>query len=89
MSTTVVSASMTFSSRSTPLMASMMACTALAPVSYTHLDVYKRQAQVGYVVMLVLVLSGILGEALGFVTNGAFAILGSGAEAVLRALGAL
>lgn len=48
-----------------------------------------RAAQVGYVVMLVLVLSGILGEALGFVTNGAFAILGSGAEAVLRALGAL
>ena len=39
--------------------------------------------------LLVLVLSGILGEALGFVTNGAFAILGSGAEAVLRALGAL
>ena len=48
-----------------------------------------RAAQIGYVVMLVLVLSGLLSEALGFVTNGAFAILGSGAETVLRALGAL
>ena len=36
-------------------------------------------------VMLVLVLSGLLSEALGFVTNGAFAILGSGAEIVLGA----
>ena len=48
-----------------------------------------RAAQIGYVVMLVLVLSGLLSEALGFITNGAFAILGSGAETVLRALGAL
>ena len=48
-----------------------------------------RAAQVGYVVMLVLLFSGVLSEALSFVTDGAFSILGSGAEAVLRALGAL
>ena len=49
----------------------------------------QQAGRVGYVVMLVLVFSGLLSRALGFVTDGAFSILGSGAEAVLRALGAL
>ena len=49
----------------------------------------SRAGQIGYVVMLVLLFSGLLSEALGFVTNGAFAILGNGAGAILSALGVL
>ena len=49
----------------------------------------SRAGQIGYVVMLVLLFSGVLSEALSFVTAGAFSILGSGAGAILGALGVL
>ena len=49
----------------------------------------SRAGQIGYVVMLVLLFSGVLSRALGFVTDGAFSILGSGAGAILGALGVL
>ena len=49
----------------------------------------SRAGQIGYVVMLVLLFSGVLSEALSFVTDGAFSILGSGAGAILGALGVL
>ena len=49
----------------------------------------SRAGQIGYVVMLVLLFSGVLSEALSFVTDGAFSILGSGAGAILGALGIL
>ena len=45
--------------------------------------------RVGYVVLIVLLVSGVLDRALSFVVEGAFSILGSGAGAILGALGVL
>ncbi len=49
----------------------------------------QRASQIGYVVMLVLLFSGVLDQALSFVVNGAFSILGSSAGALLGAVGVL
>ena len=49
----------------------------------------QRASQIGYVVMLVLLFSGVLDQALSFVVNGAFSILGSGAGAILGVAGVL
>ncbi len=56
-----------------------------------HRNLYSsaRAAQIGTVVMLVLLFSGALSSALSFVVDGAFSILGSGAGAILGALGVL
>ena len=49
----------------------------------------RRASQIGYVVMLVLLFSGVLDQALSFVVNGAFSILGSSAGALLGAVDVL
>ena len=49
----------------------------------------QRATQIGYVVMIALLVSGALDQALSFVVNGAFSILGSGAGAILGVAGVL
>ena len=49
----------------------------------------QRATQIGYVVMIALLVSGALDQALSFVVNGAFSILGSGAGTILGAAGVL